>query len=508
MRASLKDASINYGGQAPKVRIKLNTGTLLDLASGSCVKGRHGEYITNGGVPNITGVVARPNQFKTALLTDIIANAHHLYGGKIITYDSDASQESNRFNHLYNQSTNTDIDLIASEELQIIDNTVVHGEGFHHISRSEIKRIGMMKENSFVTPFMGTDDKPITMKMPQFVAIDTMTALPIDTISDKQEKFEAGDSKRNTEDMTKGKVKSQIISEMPGIANAYGAKYIMTAQLRDIIQMDPNTPPKKKLATLRADINIAGVPAVFYEQTNQLWCILSTSPLLNDSGEPDYPSQKMGMKLGANKKTSKDRDLMEIELSALRGKSNMSGVPIYLVGTQTDGINNHLSRWHYLRRYNDETTKNPYGTEGTNRAYFLSIYPDVKFSRTTISDTIDDDPKLRRALEITSDLHQLLYSVRSFPRELLCDPKTLYEDLIALGYDWDKILTETRGVWLFGDGDLKQMSAADKWPLTTADLLNIRAGGYVPYWLDKAKWPKPKIIDKSTVTPTEVVANE
>jgi hypothetical protein len=500
MRANLKESTINYGGHAPKVRIKLNTGTLLDLASGTCILGRHGEYITNGGVPNITGVVARPNQFKTALLTDIIANAHHMYGGKIIAYDSDASQETNRFNHLYNQTNNTDIDLIESEELQIIDNTVVHGEEFHHITRSEIKRIGSIKDNKFITPFIGVDGSPMHVKMPQFIAIDTMTALPVDTISEKQEKHHAGDSKRNTEDMTKGKVKSQIISEMPAIANAYGAKYIMSAQLRDIIQMDPNAPPKKKLATLRADINIAGVPSVFYEQTNQLWCILSTNPLLNDNGEPDYPSQKMGMKLGANKKTSKDRDLTEIELSALRGKGNMSGIPIYLVGTQTDGINNHLSRWHYLRRYSDETTKKPYGTEGSNTGWFLSIYPSVKFTRVNVNDTIDDDPKLRRALEITSDIHQLLYSVRSFPRSLLCDPKTLYEDLIALGYDWDKILTETRGVWLFGDGDLKYMTAEDKWPLTTADLLNIRAGGYTPYWLEKAKWPKPK----ATTKPTEV----
>ncbi len=505
MRALLSDSKPNYGGQAPKVRVRINTGTLLDIPSGEYLRGKHGEFICNGGIPNITGIVARPNQFKTALLTDLISNAHFFYGGNITIYDSDASQQTSRINHLYEQTTGSDIDLVNSGDLLLIDNTVAQGEEFHQITRTELKRIAGNKGNKFNTPFLNYDDSFITVKMPQFVAIDTMTALPIDTIAEKQDKHQAGDAKRNTEDMTKGKVKSQIISEMPALANACGAKFIMTAQLRDIIQMDPNSPPKKKLATLRADLNIAGVPSVFYEQTNQLWCILSTSPLLNDAdGSPDYPSQKMGMSLGKNKKTAKDRDLTEIEISALRGKGGMSGVPIYLVGTQTDGIKNHLSRWHYLRRYSDDTTKKPYGAEGSNVGWYLSIYPDVKFTRITVNDTISDDAKLRRALEITSDIHQILYSMRAFPRELICDPKTLYDDIKALGYDWNKILEETRGVWLFGDGDLKTMSPEAKWPLSTADLLNIRAGHYIPYWLEKAGWPTPKTVEN----PIELTKND
>lgn len=496
MRARLNDGKPNYGGQAPKVRVRFNTGTLLDIPSGEYVRGKHGEMILNAGIPNIMGIVARPNQFKTAFLTDQIANAHHYYGGNITVYDSDASQQTNRFTHLYEQTTGVEIDLIETGELQLIDNTVAHGEEFHQITRSEVRRIGTDKNNRFATPFLDYNESFIHVKMPQFIAIDTLSALPIEAIEEKQEKHQAGDSKRNTEDMTKGKVKSQIISEMPALANAYGAKFIMTAQLRDIIQIDSNSPPKKKLATLRADVNIVGAPPVFLEQTNQLWCIISTTPLLNDDGTPDYPSQKMGMTLGKNKKTAKDRDLTEIEISALRGKGGMSGIPIYLVGTQTDGFNHPLSRWHYLRRYSDETTKKPYGTEGTNTGWYLSIHPDKKFTRITVNDILAEDPKLCRALEITSDIHQILYSMRAFPRELICDPKTLYEDIKALGYNWDKILEETRGVWLFGDGDLKTMSPDAKWPLTTADLLNIRAGHYVPYWLKEAKWTTPKTVEK------------
>lgn len=196
MRARLNDGKPNYGGQAPKTRIRFNTGTLLDIPSGEYVRGKHGEMIPNFGIPNTVGIVARPNQFKTTLLSDQIAKTHHYYGGNITLYDSDASQQTNRFNHLYEQTTGVDIDLIETGELQLIDNTVVQGEEFHQITRSEIKRIALNKDNKFATPFINYDGSFIQVKMLQFVAIDTMTSLPIDAIAEKQDKHQAGDSKQ------------------------------------------------------------------------------------------------------------------------------------------------------------------------------------------------------------------------------------------------------------------------------------------------------------------------
>lgn len=497
MKAQIEGGKANYGGHAPAVRVRLNTGSILDVATGTYIEGLNGEWILNGGLPNIIGIVARPNMFKTTLLMMMVSKAYHYYGGSISIYDSDNSSEYGRFDHLHEQVTGSETSLIASGDLQIIDSSVMYGEEYHHATRGELKRIGSLKDNSFPTPFPDIDGKFINVKVPMFNCIDTLTAFPIETITDKQEDHLAGDAKRNMEDMTKGKVKSQIVSEIPSLAARYGGRYIITAQLRDMVALDPHAPPKKRLSTLRADVNIAGVPQVYYEQTNQLLCIISANPLLNDkTGEPDYPSQKLGMALGKTKKTAKDRDLTEIEISVLRGKSGMSGIPIYLVGTQTDGIDIHLSRWHYMRTYIDETTKKPYGVDGSNVAWFLDIYPKVKFSRVTVRDTIDDDDLLKRALEITCDIHQLYYMMRAFPRELLCTPKELYDDITKMGYSWDKILSETRGVWLFGDGNLKTMNPDDKWPLTTADLLRMRAGLYTPYWLEKAKWDKPKPVAK------------
>jgi len=74
------------------------------------------------------------------------------------------------------------------------------------------------------------------------------------------------------------------------------------------------------------------------------------------------------------------------------------------------------------------------------------------------------------------EVHQPVYTSIG----LMCTPKELYEDIKKLGYDWDMILSETRG-WNTIDEYNK------KYPkfLSTLDLLKNRIGKYTPYWKGK-----------------------
>ena len=62
-----------------------------------------------------------------------------------------------------------------------------------------------------------------------------------------------------------------------------------------------------------------------------------------------------------------------------------------------------------------------------------------------------------------------------------CLVQRYYDDLIKLGYDWDIIL-QTRGWWA-----IKQYSTIIPPFLSSIDLLYMRLGKYIPYWMDENK---------------------
>ena len=158
-------------------------------------------------------------------------------------------------------------------------------------------------------------------------------------------------------------------------------------------------------------------------------------------------------------------------MAVARSKSGESGVVIDILVSQSDGVLPHLSQFHYIKN------NGRYGLGGNDRNYFLELLPDVNLSRTTVRTKIDENPKVRRALEITSELAQIEQYWRNIDPSILCKPKQLYEDIKKLGYNWDDILSNTRGWWTINN---------DTHPvpfLSTMDLLKMRNGTYKPYWM-------------------------
>ena len=113
--------------------------------------------------------------------------------------------------------------------------------------------------------------------------------------------------------------------------------------------------------------------------------------------------------------------------------------------------------------------------------------PDVTLSRTTIRTKINESKQLRRAINIASEMQQLGLYLGNHPyvREAMCTPKELYEDIKALGYDWDMLL-RTREYWTINQYDNKVPY------LNTLDLMRMRIGKYTPYFLNEDKTLKTK----------------
>lgn len=166
-----------------------------------------------------------------------------------------------------------------------------------------------------------------------------------------------------------------------------------------------------------------------------------------------------------------DTDLVCVTMTILRNKSGPSGLTTQVIYSQLEGLLPSLTEFHYVKE-NDR-----FGLQGNDRNYQMVLLPDVNLSRTTVRGKLDENPKLRRAVNITCELCQM-HNYWHHAAELLCTPQELYEDLRKLGYDWD-VLLNTRGWWTTDDHPTPFLS--------TYDLLRMRKGLYHPYWMEPLK---------------------
>jgi hypothetical protein len=179
-----------------------------------------------------------------------------------------------------------------------------------------------------------------------------------------------------------------------------------------------------------------------------------------------------------------DTDLNTITAILLRNKNGPTGHILPLIISQRDGVLSGLTEFHYCKE-NDR-----YGLEGNMQNYTMALRPSVKLSRTSVRSKIDADPLLDRAINITSEMCQIKNFWHHIGSDLMCTPKQLHDDLVALGYDWD-VLLKTRGWWSM-DNDSQDLPPF----LSTMDLLRMRKGLYHPYWLAEDKKTRLNMMSK------------
>lgn len=456
-----------------------NVGCLLDIPTGSPVLGLKGETIINGGVHHLTGQTGEANSAKTGIsLYQILTVMQRYPGASLTIYDSENTLPKDRVigqaRHIAPNIIFTNED--GQEDLQnfaLVTPAEYLGDEFYEEFKDWGETRPKLKADYISTPFFNKESKEIIKILsPEFAFIDSFSAFGTTVTKKIQDDANIGESGQNMLYMKDGLVKAQMMNELPRIAIKNGLYFVMTAQIGENRSLEPNKPPRKQLGFLKNSLKIKKVPDDYRYLLHNLWFNFAMKPLMNSSTKaPEYPRNS------DENQAKGDTDLQEIVVLNLRGKSGASGKPMTIVYSQSEGVKASLTEFHHAKEAK-------FGIENKQGKYTIDLYPECTVGRTTIRQMLEVDHKLRTAVKLTSDLLQVKEEWRHLPAGLVCDPKTLYDDIKALGYDWD-VLLKTRSHWTYDQ-------YTNPLPfLSIMDLLYMREGTYKPYWLEN-KNDKPK----------------
>ena len=465
---------------APKVKIMINVGACMDIPTGNYLVGLHGEHILNGGVGFLTGIVGIGNNFKSTLMHYMTVTIAARMGNQttITTYDTEINIHEWHLQRM--MQAHVDLkgtDLIEEGRWNITDKTMYTGDQYYEIAKDFMqKKIKEKSKYMVTTPFIGRDGKAQQIVAPTAMQIDSFSEFSTQDVIKMQDENALGESGANMVSMRQGMQKNRVLMEIPYLTGGSYTYMFMTAHIGAEFNMDPRNPAPKKLQHLKGGMKLKGVPEKFTFTTNNCWHCYNAAPLINQSTKaPEYPRD-------SDDDMSGDTDLNVVIARQLRNKSGPSGMAVHLIVSQQEGLLPALTEFHYIKE------NGRWGLEGNDRNYTHAMCPEIALSRTAVRKKITAHPELRRALNISSEMLQMYDLWKDVENEYICTPKELYDDLKAMGYDWSTLLN-TRGWWA------PKGFHEDIPFLSTMDLLRMRSGKYIPYWLssiDKAKIDKSK----------------
>lgn len=463
----------------PAQRLNIPVGCGFDLINAEIIKGTKGEYIINGGLAQTTSVSGPGNVFKSTLTQYLSLAAMNAIMSTSDSFKHTLDTENNislqglsrflkRFDYL------PDDMLLGDDPRWTVTNkaTVLAGEWIDRyrkdcLAKAEDKNM-QVEFNAFVDY---RTNKSLILPVPTFYDIDSLSELEgessIDLVEDK------GIDNSNEVFMKQGAVKTKVLQIVSNISLKTNTYLTMTAQVGKSIDMatgaDKYAPPPRTNTYINQNTKVKGVSEKFFFLPLTALIVKKSSILMNQGTKmPEYP---------INSDTETTTDLHVVDVIPYRNKSGASGGLIQVVISQRDGVLPGLTDFHNCKE------NGRFGIEGNNLSYFMSIYPDVKLSRTTVRSKIDNDPLLRRAMQVTHDLLQAKYLKYVIENDLYCEPSVLYKDLVDLGYDWN-LLLDSRNWWSPDNYD-KEIPPY----LSIIDLLYARKGK-IPYWYDKSKIKK------------------
>jgi hypothetical protein len=472
------DLKQNVFTPAPVTKVMINIGCLMDIPTGTYIKGLKGEHILNGGLGTLTGFVGMGNSFKSTLMHECMLVAMSRMGNKSSssTYDTEINIHETHLKILAQKIKEFNgEDIIDTGRWVITDKTIYTGDAWYDIFKKfmEDKRDNASRI-SVKLPFPNRERTGnLSMIQPTFNEVDSLSEFVTKDVVKMQDENSLGDKGANTVFMRQGLQKNRFLAEIPALAGGSSTYVLMVAQIGDKFEMDPNSPKPNKLAHLKGDIKIKGVPEKFTFIMNNCWHCYGTIPLINQTTKaPEYPRDGEDNLHG-------DTDLSIIRVRQLRSKSGPSGMAMEILVSQQEGVLSSLTEFHYIKE------NERWGLDGSLINYNLVFCPDIKLSRTTVRGKIDRHPELQRGLNIAAELLQINDLWHHIKAELKLTPRQLYDGLTALGYDWSMLL-KTRGWWA-PEGEFEDIPF-----LSTMDLLLCCIGDYIPYWMDN---PPQKAID-------------
>lgn len=459
---------INSSARSPAIRPAFNVGCLVDFQTGAFFKGAKGETLTCGGVRHVTHIAGPGNVGKSQLAMFFMGRIQSRYGVDGMFKDTELTASINRVNKMYRLSAPKiyEIGLENYDKFIFSDKAVESCSAWAEKLKKYADEQDKKGKFTYLTPFLDRGE-PIYIRQPTAILLDSLSEFKSDSVIEMHDKHNIGDGGLNTEAFKDNHSKTQMLSEWVTSTVKGGFYIITTIHIGKEHVMDTRNPPRKMLKFLKQGTKFKNAPEKATFLSNDIWYILTDDVLLNDTTKaPQFPRNKF------ENERKGSTDLKLLTVGNLRGKSGPSGEPFPLVVSQSEGILEGLTHWVYLKQNRDFGIIDP-----TRTSWSLDLYPEKNFARTTIRTAIEEDPKLARALEITTDLCQLRNYFMDLPPGYACTPAELYADIKALGYDWD-VLLKTRNYWT-------QDQYTNPIPyLHIMDLLDMRAGVYKPYWLE------------------------
>lgn len=461
----------------------INIGACLDIPVGVWVRSADGDWIILGGLGHIVGMTGIGNSWKTTIMRYMELSAASRISWKHETHIDSLDTETNivrerQLDLAQRHPTFRGRDILKSDTnpdapWTITDSTVYYGNVWHDEWKKYCDlKVDNAKTIMVKTPFMNNEKQPLYIMMPTFADVDSFSRFETEDVAKKQEENQLGSAELNMINMRQGLSKSMFLNTAPTICGRANCYLLLTAHLGSdtTIAAGPYAPqPKKKLAALKTGEKIKGVTEPFFFLTTAFFCTTAVTKLVHkDSGAPQFPKNKFDVAAAG------EADLNLVDMTVLRSKYGPSGVQVPIVVSQMDGVLPEMTEFMWIKE------NGRFGMEGNDQNYFLTLLPEIKLSRTVIRSKIEENPKLARALNITSEVCQM----RQFHRHLdptNLDMKKIYEGVISNGYDWNFILEQTRGWWTIDDDE------HPLYRLSTLSLVEMSIGIYHPYWMEDDK---------------------
>jgi hypothetical protein len=469
--------------QVELVKPFIPVGCCIDIANGSFEKGAYGQYILNGGLPQFSAVIGTPNQLKSTLIDDLILTAiarmRHVYASSLGVHDTEGTVMPSRLATMGNKHDEFgDDDLLKDGTIVVTDNNTHTALEFVQLFKDDAtQKKANLKEYMVQIPFLDRDGKQMVVPLPNFTFLDSVTELVPDPIMKALQDLPMGDPARNMLPARSAGIKKAIIQEMGRSAYATGDFISMSAHVTRSMEVNagPFAPQREVVLTdVKNGDTIIGASKSMSFLAIIIWQTMGLAPANNNGGDgkgfkqPLYPADAAD----AERDNIDQRFLI---VKTVRAKQGPTSGAIKMVVSQSKGINGPLTEFHNCRE------QKRFGLTGAASAaiYSMVLYPDMKISRTTIQAKLAASAALRRAVNITSELRQMIQLMPKWDK-YYCTPEELYQGIIDQGYSWDFILNKTRGYWVYSPDThpLKEIS--------TLDLLRMRVGEYEPYWIKDA----------------------
>ncbi len=452
-------------------KVSYNVGCLIDIPTGKYVRGQRGENILNGGLSLFTAVAGKGNSYKSTLAHYLVLSGANIVAESGIlpylnSYDTETNVDIPRLRKLSHRfPLFAKNDLFDLKAWDVSDKNGHLGNEWFKILKEYLKNEKIKNKKDYIreTPMVDREGKPISTIVPSFGEVDSISEFTTDATEEIQDKNEIGDSGGNTIHMRSGLDKTRLLMEIPAMCNASSHYMVMTAHVGKEIPMQqgPYAVPTKTLPHMKPGEAIKGVAGKFFFLPTSFWQAMTTS-LLNNQGTkgPEFPKRRDDPEEGST-------DLNVVTFKQLRSKSGPSGFTIDVVVSQSEGVLPTLTEFYYLKN------EDKYGFEGNDRNFNIILLPEVKLMRTTVRETIDNNPQLRRAIKILADLRQ----ISTFHKDLPAVPDLVaFRDKLGKQYGWDKLLA-TRDYWTFNQYEHEVPF------LSTLDLLEMYYDKYTPYWM-------------------------